>query len=296
MSAAVLAAVALTLAVAVPAAAAPAYPRAQGRCVDQAGVLGGALCARVTAILLRDEKATTDEIAVAVVPSTGEAAIEAWSTGLFNAWGVGKRDRDNGVLLVVAVDDRRVRLETGRGLARRLPDAEAARIVDDVVTPAFRRGDRAAGILAGLDEVRRALGHDVPRAARLTALAAQAQAPTVAPVSDPVPAADVDGLVGGDYDDEPFDSGGSDSFGGAVLLVFLGVGALLLILVAAGRGGGGSGPHRHDGTAIAPTWSPVHHSTFTGSSGGGSSGSDSSGSGSSFGGGGSDGGGASGSW
>jgi uncharacterized protein len=138
---------AVMLGTAAPAAAAPAYPRPDGRCVDRAGVLGPRLCAKVTKILLRDEARSSDEIAVAVVPSTGAQTIEAWSTGLFNAWGVGKQDKDNGVLLVVAVDDRRVRLETGRGMSSRLSDEAAGEIVRTVITPRFAEGAHAAGIL-----------------------------------------------------------------------------------------------------------------------------------------------------
>src|SRR5690349_19885120 len=94
-------AVTAVVGMAVPAQAAPVYPRADGRCVDQTGVLGPDLCRKVTSILVREEKSTSDEIAVVVVPNTGDSTIEAWSTGLFNTWGVGRKGKDNGVLLVV---------------------------------------------------------------------------------------------------------------------------------------------------------------------------------------------------
>ena len=149
---------AMVLGTATPAVAGSAYPRAEGRCVDTAGVLGPRLCAKVTAILLRDEARTSDEIAVAVVTDTGDASIEEWSTGLFNAWGVGKKDKNNGVLLVVAVDDHELRLATGRGIGQRLSDDEAADIIETVITPQFAADAYAAGILGGLDEVRPTAG------------------------------------------------------------------------------------------------------------------------------------------
>jgi uncharacterized protein len=301
---------------AAPAAAAPDHPRAEGRCVDQTGVLGRALCARVTKILLRDEAATADEIAVAVVPSTGDAGIEEWSTGLFNTWGVGKKDRNNGVLLVVALDDRRVRLETGRGMARRLPDDAAGDIVGTVITPAFGRRAYAAGILAGLDEVRRRIGHAVPRHARLTALAASAPTPEPEPEPESEPEPE---RMQTSTDDEPVYPGAGDVVAGGgtgfpaiddgppawMVLPFLGVGLLVLIGVvcaAAGSGGGAgggstwtAGPGRRHSTWIAGSSRTDHSSWSSGGSASSSGGSDSS-SGSSFGGGSSDGGGSSGSW
>ena len=164
-------------ALAAPALAAAPYPAAEGRCVDQTGVLGRSLCTKVTAVLVRDEKATSDEIAVAVVPTTAGQSIEEYSTGLFNHWGVGKRDKDNGVLLVVAIDDRTLRLETGRGMTDRLSDVDAADIVDDVITPHLADGQYAQGILTGLDEVRRRIGHHVTADTQLANLAQLAPQP-----------------------------------------------------------------------------------------------------------------------
>jgi uncharacterized protein len=296
------------------ATAAPAYPRADGRCVDSTGVLGPQICAKVTKILLRDEARTSDEIAVAVVADTGDASIEQWSTGLFNAWGVGKHDKDNGVLLVVAVDDRRLRLETGRGMAKRLDDTEAADIIDTVITPRFAEDEYAAGILGGLDEVRRRLGHPVGENARLLALAATA--PDVEAVPETVPEdADVPGgsdewtfdgdgdvVPGADYQDGPMDSGGGVPVGGFVFLFFAAVVGLALAGVVRGRGGsqrwdssgaGSASDFDHRGTRIAGIGMASSHSSHSSSST--STSSDSS-SGAGFGGGGSDGGGSSGSW
>ncbi|MEV4642475.1 TPM domain-containing protein [Actinoplanes sp. NPDC049548] len=279
-----------------PAQAAPAYPRATGRCVDQTGVLGAPLCKKITAILLRDEKAASDEIAVAVVPTTGDDSIEDWSTGLFNTWGVGKKDENNGVLLVVAIDDHHVRLETGRGLGDRLTDDEAQRIVDDVITPPFTDEQYPQGILAGLDEVRRTLGHRIPANARLESLAASA--PNAEPdsadggedsgsgsgVSSGLSSGSSSGLSsgsssgglssdtdsGGDFDggsDGEFFAGGFDDSDfddgdGSVSIGVVAVGALVLVglvVVFIARAAGGSAG---SGASAARTrgWSsPGHH-------------------------------------
>ena len=163
LACAVLALAPITLSVPAAAAAGPAgtpYPR-PAVCVDQAAVLGTETCARITRVLGADERATTDEIAVVVVRSTGGVSIETWGTGLFNHWGVGKQGENNGVLLVVATDDRRLRIVTGSGLADRLPDGAASEIIGGTITPLFRAGRIQDGVLAGLDQIRLQLGHDV---------------------------------------------------------------------------------------------------------------------------------------
>src|SRR3954453_18376912 len=84
-------------------------------CSDSRGVLGPQTCARVAEILTADELATTDEIAVVVIGTTGTSTIESYATALFNNWAVGKAGVDNGVLVVVAFDDRTMRIEVGAG-------------------------------------------------------------------------------------------------------------------------------------------------------------------------------------
>jgi uncharacterized protein len=230
-------------------------------CVDEVGVLGADTCARIRQVLQADERASTDEIAVVVVHSTGGVPIEAWGTGLFNAWGVGKRDTNNGVLLVVATDDRRLRIVTGRGLADRLSDGAASEIIGGTITPLFKDGRTRDGVLAGLDEIRRRLGHQVTDTNRLTD-----------PKMAPIPLAT--------------DSQGGGSSSGwvgwlvvpGVFGVFGFVGFLILRGFVRGQGGGGDSGSSGSG------------SSFSSGSSGFSSG------GSSFGGGSSAGGGASGSW
>jgi uncharacterized protein len=308
-----------------PAAAAPAYPQPDGRCVDQTGVLSPLLCAQVTAVLLRDEAGTSDEIAVAVVPTTGDAGIETWSTGLVNTWGVGKEGADNGILLVVAVNDHHLRITTGRGMSGRLTDGQANEIINTTITPQFAQGAYAAGILAGLDEIRRKVGHTIPAGGELVTLTSTATGPASAAPAGPVPAA---GLPAGDvpagdvpaWGDPvppagaagPFDVAGMTVglSGGLCLLLFLllPIGAVLTLVSVLNRKGVrrsrsfGHPPQsrrRHTSASASQSfWGAGHSGGSAGfSDSGGSAGfSDSGSSGSSFGGGGSDGGGSSGSW
>jgi uncharacterized protein len=156
-----------------PAARPTAYPK-PGICVDPAAALGSGTCARVTRVLRADAAASGDEIAVAVVTTTGGVPIETWGSGLFTAWGLGNRDKGNGVLLVVAVADHRLRIVTGRGLARRLPEGAASELVGATLTPLLRAGRTSDAVLSGLDGIRRALGHAVTGS---TALAVAGAAP-----------------------------------------------------------------------------------------------------------------------
>lgn len=89
---------------------------------------------------------TTAEMAVVVVPSVGDSPIEDWSEQLFTSWGIGKKDKDNGVLLVIAVDDRKARIQTGYGVEGVLPDISCAAIIRDDIAPAMRDGNLALAL------------------------------------------------------------------------------------------------------------------------------------------------------
>jgi uncharacterized protein len=287
-----LVAAAVLLAVAAPSAAlaAPAFPAADGRCIDEVGVLGGR-CGAITAILRADEETTSDEIAVAVVPTTGDAPIETWSTGLFNDWGVGKAGAGNGVLLVVAVEDHKVRLETGRGLSARLDDAIAGQIISGAITPKFAADDYAGGILDGLDEVRRTLGHDVPEGSALAALIESGSGPNLRAEDEPSELLGEDG----DFQLPSDDIAAESESGGAPVWPFVlgAFGILGLFGWAANRSGGSSRRYRGGSSNDHHHYAAGTAAGFTAHS---SSHDSSSSSGSSFGGGSSDGGGSSGSW
>lgn len=264
----------------VPAGSAP-FPAA-ATCVDTAGALSAATCARITAVLQADERVgrDSDQIAVVVVRSTGAASIEDWSTALFNRWGVGRAGIDNGVLLVVALDDRTLRIATGDGLRTRLPDGTASEIIGGTITPLLRLGRTEDAVLAGLDGIRTALGHDVTT----RPLAAPG---STAGLTDPDPFSTAD-------DEEPADGG---SGGVAALWILLLVGIIVVgVLSNLMRGGSGGDPDDSDYSGRRRAWSSSSSSRRSFSSSSSRRSSSSSRRSSGFGGGRSSGGGASGRW
>jgi uncharacterized protein len=98
------------------------------------------------------------QIAVLIVSSTGEEAIEAYSVRVAEAWKLGREGVDDGVLLLVAKDDRALRIEVGYGLEGVIPDAVAKRVIAEVIVPHFRQGDFHGGIRAGVDRLIRLIG------------------------------------------------------------------------------------------------------------------------------------------
>ncbi|HVE93322.1 MAG TPA: TPM domain-containing protein [Acidimicrobiales bacterium] len=141
--------------------ATPGYPVAEGYVVDTALALGPESESALEEELRLYEGRTRNQIAVAVVPTLGDLTIEDYATGLFNTWGVGQATEDNGVLLVVATEDRKLRIEVGEGLLDELSDSEAQSIVESEILPRLRSGDIEGGVRAGTIGVRRSLGDDV---------------------------------------------------------------------------------------------------------------------------------------
>lgn len=124
-----------------------------GWVVDMAGVLSPQQLAQLNQRISTLERDTGAELAVVVLQRTYDATPKEYATELFNRWGVGKRDADNGVLMLVSLGDRRVEIETGYGMEAILPDAVAGEILDTAVIPRFRQGDIAGGILAGVEAI-----------------------------------------------------------------------------------------------------------------------------------------------
>jgi uncharacterized protein len=138
--------------------AAGEFPAPTGFVNDFAGVLSQGARLQLEDRLQAYARETTTEIAIAIVPSLSGRTIEDASVRLFEQWRVGKRDKNNGILLVVAVADRQVRIEVGYGLEGKVPDAQAGRIIRDIITPRFRQGDYAGGLTAAVDELARLIG------------------------------------------------------------------------------------------------------------------------------------------
>jgi len=97
--------------------------------------------------------ADDSKVAVLIVPSTSPETIEQYSIRVVDQWKLGRKRVDDGVLLLVAKDDRRLRIEVGRGLEGAIPDAVAKRIIAEVITPRFKQGDFQGGISMGVDRI-----------------------------------------------------------------------------------------------------------------------------------------------
>ena len=120
-----------------------------GKVNDFTGVFSAAEKHQLESLLQQLDRATGAEVGVAVVRSLEGGQIDDFATRLYEAWGIGKKGRDNGVLLVAALDDRKVRIEVGYGLEGVITDAKAGRVLDQVVLPEFRVDRFAAGVSRG---------------------------------------------------------------------------------------------------------------------------------------------------
>ena len=137
------------------AAAVPAadVPYLSGRVVDEAEILSPATRERIAAVAKAHEQRTTNQVAVLTVSSIGSESIEEYATRVFDAWKLGQKGKDNGVLVVVVPNDRKMRIEVGYGLEGTLPDVEAARIIRNRMTPKFKAGDFDGGTADGVDAI-----------------------------------------------------------------------------------------------------------------------------------------------
>jgi uncharacterized protein len=227
--------------------------------VDDAGVLDPATKAALERKLADFEAKTTGQFVVVTLKSLQDTAIEDYGYQLGRHWGIGQKEKNSGVLLIVAPNERKVRIETGYGLEGNLTDAVSRLIIENAILPRFRAGDFAGGIVRGTDDI--------------------IQAATVDPDEWKARAKQRP-------DDEP---AAVDWF---MLLLFLVV-AFLILRSLSQRGGQypPGGPAARRSRYGGPVFVPMPGSWGSGSSGGSSGGGGFSGGGGSFGGGG-----ASGSW
>jgi len=117
---------------------------------DRAGLLTVEQAEQLNSLLLDYEEATSNQFAVLVIPSLEGEVLESYSIRVASAWGLGQAGKDNGLLLLVALEERRLRIEVGYGLEGVLTDAFCGRVIDDTIVPRFRSGDYYEGITAGL--------------------------------------------------------------------------------------------------------------------------------------------------
>ena len=154
---------ALLLCWACSALALVAVPPLSGQVVDQTGTLSAGDIASLTQTLKDLETRKGSQVAVLIVPTTQPETIEQYSLRVAEAWKIGRKKIDDGALVVVAKDDRKLRIEVGYGLEGALTDVTSKRIIDEIITPRFRSGDFAGGISSGVDRIIRVIdGEKLP--------------------------------------------------------------------------------------------------------------------------------------
>ena len=128
-------------------------PPLRARVTDLTNTLSASDQQALEAKLAAWERDTGNQMAVLVIPSTKPEPIEAYSIRVAEAWKIGRKGQDNGVLFLIAKDDRKLRLEVGYGLEGVLTDATSRRIIAETVSPFFRQNQFATGINAGVERV-----------------------------------------------------------------------------------------------------------------------------------------------
>lgn len=127
-----------------------AVPRLEGQVNDTARLLSPAAAARLDARLAEFEHSDSTQVVVLTIPSLEGEPLEDYAVKVAQAWGIGHKGTDNGVLLLISKNDRKVRIEVGYGLEGRLTDALTGRIIDNVIVPAFKAGNFDAGVESGV--------------------------------------------------------------------------------------------------------------------------------------------------
>jgi uncharacterized protein len=130
-----------------------AVPALTGRVVDTADILSPETEARLAEQLAAAEDSTGAQVAVLTVPALQSESIEELAVRVFNTWGLGDAARDDGVLLLIARDDRELRIEVGYGLEGQITDSRAGRVIRDVIVPRFRDGDFDGGVSDGVSAI-----------------------------------------------------------------------------------------------------------------------------------------------
>ncbi|MGL5032124.1 MAG: TPM domain-containing protein [Aeromonas sp.] len=181
--------------------AAPEFPPLSGRVVDEAALMSSSQAQQLGEQLAAFEQRSGIQLVVVTVDNLDGETIEEYGYQLGRHWGIGQKGKNNGVLLLIAKNERQVRIEVGYGLEGALPDAIAANIIHGQILPAFKRGDMMAGILAGSQSIMQALA--------------------------------------GEY--QPAPQHKDDKPGGFLLFVLMVIAMLVLHFVRSGRGGRGGG-------------------------------------------------------
>lgn len=139
-------------------------PALTGPVVDTAGLLDSSAREGLAAQILKIKETTSAQLAILIVPTLNGLAIEDASIRVTDSWKLGDSKRDDGVLLLMSVEDRKVRIEVGQGLEGAIPDAIAKRIVDRILVPSFKQGDFAGGFSGAVEALRALAAGESPPA------------------------------------------------------------------------------------------------------------------------------------
>jgi uncharacterized protein len=135
------------------------FPKLTGRVVDNANLIDAGTEQELTNRLAAHEQASTNQLVIVTLPNLQGVEIEDFGYQLGRTWGIGQKDKNNGALLIVAEEERKVRIEVGYGLEGELTDAISANIIQSVILPQFRQGKFNEGIQAGAYAIIEALGN-----------------------------------------------------------------------------------------------------------------------------------------
>ncbi|OEU77884.1 MAG: hypothetical protein BA869_10125, partial [Desulfuromonadales bacterium C00003107] len=146
----------LLLSLALPAAALD-VPSSNGYVTDRAGIISSATEQKIERYLRSFEESDSTQIAVLTIGSLQGEAVDEYALKVAESWGIGQKEHDNGALLLVAKEDRKIRIEVGYGLEGKLTDLLAGRIIDNEISPRFKQGDFDGGIIAGVGAMTQAV-------------------------------------------------------------------------------------------------------------------------------------------
>ena len=157
-------------------------PHLKGRVNDYAGMLSASTISQLDFILGELEKTDSTQIVILAIPSLEGDSLEGFSLKVAEKWGIGQQGKDNGALLVIARDDRKLRIEVGYGLEGTLTDLVAGQIIRNIITPQFRQGSFNQGVIDGTG-------------AMITAVKGEYQADAALPGNKPNSRSDPGGLI-----------------------------------------------------------------------------------------------------
>ncbi len=133
------------------------FPTLTGRVVDQANVISPATKDQLTEILTNIENTTTDQIVIVTLPTLDGNSIEDYGYKLARHWGIGQKDKDNGAIIIVDVNERSIRIEVGYGLEAKLTDAVTSEIIRNQIAPSLKKGNYNQGLLNAVNKVKEIL-------------------------------------------------------------------------------------------------------------------------------------------